>query len=221
MTTLLSPTDNAYQKAIQYFLAIIMILIIGKLISLIPVMSRLQLAGTYKVAQIVWFSAKLSVLILFYFFARYSLAVLPNTGAILSFFRNIVEPLTVLIIVIIGQELLWQLLEPFVQTTGKKIYFSLAILLIVTISILLVLRAYQSALYLLNAGPEITKYLSRLVPISYKICTACSKKVMENAIFCSYCGYKLEEDSSCSKCREILLADEKFCRHCGTEVKEN
>ena len=68
MTTLLSPPNTACQKAIQYFIAIIIILITGKLISLIPVMGRLQLAGVYKAAEIVWFSTKLFALIMFYYF---------------------------------------------------------------------------------------------------------------------------------------------------------
>ena len=220
MTTLLSPPNTACQKAIQYFIAIIIILITGKLISLIPVMGRLQLAGVYKAAEIVWFSAKLSALVMFYYFARSTIAAIPNNGSILSFFRNIAEPLTILLIVIIGQELLWQLLEPFVQATGKKIYFSSAIILIVTISIWLVLRAYQSALYLFEASQKITKYLSRFIPDAHKTCMACGTKISNNAIFCSNCGLKIAEQTSCAECGEILLPNEKFCRHCGTEVNE-
>ena len=220
MTTLLPPPNTACQKAIQYFIAIIIILITGKLISLIPVMERLHLAGVYKAAAIVWFSAKLSALIMFYFFSRSTIAAIPNAGSILSFFRNIAEPLTILLIVIVGQELLWQLLEPFVQGAGKKIYFSLAIILIVTISIWLVLRAYQSALYLFEASQNITKYLSRFISNSTKTCIACGTKIKNNAIFCSNCGLKIAEKTSCSECGEVLFSNEKFCRHCGAEVKE-
>ena len=219
MTTLSPPPNTPCKKATQYLLAIITLLIIGKLITLIPVMDRLQLAGTYKAAEIVWFGTKLSALVMFYFFARSTIAAIPNNGSILSFFRSIAEPLTILVIVIISQELLWQILEPFVQTTGKKIYFSLAILLIVATSIWLVLRAYQSALYLFDTGQKITGYLSRLRPNSNKICISCGNLVKENAIFCSHCGLKLTKQINCLKCGEALLANEKFCRHCGAEAK--
>lgn len=220
MTTLSPPTNTACQKAIQYFIAIIIILITGKLISLIPVMERLHLAGVYKAAAIVWFSAKLSALIMFYYFSRSTIAAIPNAGSFLSFFRNIAEPLTILLIVIVGQELLWQLLEPFVQGTGKKIYFSCAIILIVTISIWLVLRAYQSALYLFEVSQKITKYLSQFVSNSTKTCMACGTKIKKSAIFCSNCGLKIAEKMSCSECGEALFSNERFCRHCGTEVKQ-
>lgn len=220
MTILLSPPNTACQKAIQYFLAIIIILITGKLISLIPVMDRLRLADVYKAAEIVWFSTKLSALILFYFFSRSAIAATPNSGGFLSFVRNVAKPLTILLIVIVGQELFWQLLEPFVQSTGKKIYFSLAIILIIAISIWLVFRAYQSALYLFEAGQKIAKYCSRLIPNLNKSCAACGTKIRNNAMFCSNCGLKMAEQTSCLECGEVLLSNEKFCRHCGAEVKE-
>ncbi len=219
MATLIPPTTPC-QKAIQYFLAIIAILLIGKLISIIPVMSRLQIVGTYRAAEIVWFGAKLTALIMFYYFARYTIAAIPNNGSMLSFVRNIAKPLTILLIVIIGQELLWQILDPFVQRTGEKIYFSLAIITIVIISIWLVFKAYQSALYLFEGGQQIAKYLSRLVPNSFQTCIACGNQVKNNALFCSACGNKIAEQTSCQECGEVIRANEKFCRHCGTEANE-
>ena len=134
MTNLLSQADSPGHKAVQYLLAIVTILIMGKLITVIPVMDRLQLLDTYRAAEIVWFCAKISALALFYYFARFFIAAVPNNGSFLSFLRNIAAPLTILLIVILGQELLWQILAPFVHGIGKKIYFSLAILLIIAIS---------------------------------------------------------------------------------------
>jgi len=208
------------QKAIQYFLVIITILLIGKLISMVPVMNRLYLAGTYKAAEIVWFSSKISALVMFYYFARSTIAAIPNNGGILSFFRNIAEPLTILVIIIVGQELLWQLLEPFVQNTGKKVYFSLAIITIVSISIWLVLKAYQSAFYLFEASQKVAKRLSHFAPSSNQACTACGHHNMNNAIFCSICGIKIAEKMNCKECGQVLHTNDKFCRHCGTEVIE-
>ncbi len=220
MTTLLARSNNACHKAIQFLLAAIMLLVIGKLITLIPVMSRLQVADTFNASEIVWFGAQLSALVMFFYFARSAIVAIPNRGGILSFIRHIAEPLTVLVIVIVGQELLWQGLEPFIQQTGKTIYFTVAVILIVAVSIWLVLNAYQSALYLFDASRGITKYLSRFVHESSRICVACGKKVTGNARFCHHCGHAMVEQSHCSECGEVLFADEKFCRYCGTEVKE-
>lgn len=221
MTNLLSQADSPGHKAVQYLLAIVTILIMGKLITVIPVMDRLQLLDTYRAAEIVWFSAKLAVLILFFYFSRSTIAAIPDTGSFLSFIRNILEPLTVLIIAIIGQEMLWQLLDPFVKKLGGKIYFSLAILLIVAISIWLVFRAYQSAPYLFGSRQKITKLLSRVVPILHKNCEACGEQIKGSAIFCSHCGHKVKPQENCLECGQALLANEKFCRQCGTAINSN
>lgn len=220
MNNVLPAPNSPSQKAIQYFLAIITILLIGKLISMIPVMSRLQIAGTYKAAEIVWFCAKISALALFYYFARFFIAAVPNNGSFLSFLRNIAAPLTILLIVILGQELLWQILAPFVHGIGKKIYFSLAILLIIAISIWLVVKAYQSALYLLKASEDIAGYLSLYISSANIICSSCGSQVMKKSLFCNHCGIKMGAQSNCAQCGATLLGQQKFCRHCGAEAKE-
>ncbi len=216
----LSPPKNASHKAIQFLLAIITLLIIGKLLTLVPVMNRLHLAGTYKAAELVWFSAELSALVIFYFFARAIIAATPNNGNILSFLRTIAEPLTILIIVILGQELLWQLLEPFVRAPGKKVYFSVAIISILAISIWLIVRAYHSAFYLVAVSEKIAKHISQFMPHLDTTCTACGHKVKSNALFCSHCGVKITAQKNCPECSTELLANEKFCQHCGFEVKQ-
>ena len=218
MATLLPPPITASQKAIQYFFAILSILIIGKLITIIPVMDRLQLAGTYKAAQIAWLGAKLSALVLFYYFARATITAIPNNGSLLPFIRNITGPLTILVIVIIGQELLWQLLEPFVQTAGKKIYYSLAIIVIIAISIWLVFRAYQSALYLSGTGQKIVKYISKIRYSQYKACTDCGHQIKNDAKFCSQCGLKILDHVNCSECGQLVSVSENFCQHCGAKA---
>lgn len=220
MANLILPVISPKQKAIKIFLAIITLLVFGKLISLIPVMDRLQVAGTYKAAEIVWFGSKLSALVMFFFFTRAMIAAIPNNGSSFSFFRDLAEPLSILLIVIIGQELLWQLLEPFVQSSGKKIYFSLAIILIVSLSAWLVFRAYRSALYLLDTKQKIINFFSHLKHFQYKKCIACGSQVTDNAVFCSHCGIKIDQQPHCTQCDQVLLSGEKFCQYCGTEAKK-
>lgn len=216
-----SQSSNACQKAVQYLVAILMILIIGKLITMIPVMTRLKLVSPFKAAEVVWFMAKLSALVLFFYFSRATTSVITKSGGILTFFRDIATPLTILIIVIIGQELLWEMLKPFVRSTGKTAYYSFAIVLIVAISIWLVLRVYKSSVYLFDSKGELPDFISRFVPKIHKVCTACSEQIPGNAQFCSHCGHKAPEKKNCLECNEVLSINEKFCRHCGTAVEES
>jgi len=70
MPTALHQSNSPGQKAIQHLLTLIFILVVAKLISCIPVMNHLQLADTFTAAEIIWFCAKLTTLIIFFYFSR-------------------------------------------------------------------------------------------------------------------------------------------------------
>ncbi len=220
MPTTLYQSNSAGQRAVQHFLTLIFILVVAKLISWIPVMNRLQLADTFTAAEIIWFSAKFAALVIFFYFSRATIAAIPSRAGIAAFLRNIAEPITLLIIVIISQELLWQLLTPFVRATGETIYFSLAVLVIISTSIWLILKAYQATPHLFDAQQNISACLSRLIPNKHKLCTSCGKQIFSNALFCCHCGHKTQEQANCATCGQALSADEKFCAHCGTMTNE-
>ncbi|HSN93602.1 MAG TPA: zinc ribbon domain-containing protein [Anaerolineaceae bacterium] len=192
MSSLMSMSNNACRRAAQLFITIVIILVVGKLITLVPVMHQLQLADTFKAAEVIWFLAKLAALIMFFLFARYLIEAIPNNGGTLSFVKGIAEPLTVLLIVIMGQALLWQLLVPFVDGVGRTVYYSAAIILIVCVSVWFVLSAYRNALYIVDAVKKIGETLSRFIPQQKIVCAQCHAEISTNANYCNQCGHKIQ-----------------------------
>jgi hypothetical protein len=220
MFSLISLSNNACRRAAQLFITIVIILVLGKLITLVPVMHQLQLADTFKAADIIWFLAKLAALVVFFLFARYSIEAIPNNGGTLSFVRGIAEPLTVLLIVIMGQALLWQLLAPFVDGVGRTIYNSTVIILIVCISVWFVLKAYRHALYIMDAVMKVGGILSRLIPQQKIVCDQCHAEISTNANFCNQCGHKIQKSLCCSECGEAISEGQRYCQNCGSTLSE-
>jgi hypothetical protein len=192
MSSLMSMSNNACRRAAQLFITIVIILVVGKLITLVPVMHQLQLADTFNAAEVIWFLAKLAALIMFFLFARYLIEAIPNNGGTLSFVKGIAEPLTVLLIVIMGQALLWQLLVPFVDGVGRTVYYSAAIILIVCVSVWFVLSAYRNALLIVDAVKKIGETLSRFIPQQKIVCAQCHAEISTNANYCNQCGHKIQ-----------------------------
>lgn len=220
MFSLSSLSNNACRRAAQLFITIVIILVLGKLITLVPVMHQLQFADTFNAADIIWFLAKLAALVIFFLFARYSIEAIPNNGGTLSFVRGIAEPLTVLLIVIMGQALLWQLLAPFVVGVGRTVYYSVAIILIVCVSVWFVLRAYRHALYIVDAAKKVDRILSRFIPQQKIVCDQCHAEISTHDNFCNHCGHKIQESLCCSKCGEEISEGQSFCQNCGSTLSE-
>ncbi len=220
MFSFISSSNTASRRAVQLFITIVIILVLGNLITLVPVMHQLQVAGTFKAAEIIWFLAKLAALVTFFLFAHYLIEAIPNNGGILSFVKGIAEPLTVLLIVIMGQALLWQLLEPFVYGAGRTIYYSAAVILIVCVSVWLVLRAYRHALYIVDAVKKVGGILSRFIPQQKIVCEKCHAEISAKASFCNQCGHKIQESFCCPKCGEGVSEGQSYCQNCGSTLSE-
>ena len=210
--------NNACRRAAQLFITILTILIIGKLITLVPVMHQLELANTFKAAEMIWFLARLSALLVFYFFTRYLIDAIPSNGGALSFVKGIAEPLAALLIVIAVQALFWELLTPFVNAIGRTVYHSSAIILIVCASVWLVLRAYRYSAYLVDTVNNLSETLSRLIPQQKQVCAQCHTEIAAKAHFCSQCGHKTREPRCCTECGEAILEGQKYCQNCGTTL---
>jgi len=213
-------SNNACRRAAQLFITMVIILALGKLITLVPVMHQLQLADSFNAAEIIWFLAKSAALLVFFLFARCSIDAVPNNGGTLSFVKGIAEPLTVLLIVIMGQALLWQLLAPFVGGVGKTVYYSAAIILIVCVSVWLVLRAYRHALYIVDAVKKVGEILPRLIPQQKIVCDQCHAEIPAHAHFCNQCGHKMQEALRCSECGEAVAGGQRYCQNCGSTLGE-
>jgi len=210
--------NNACHRAAQLFITILTILIIGKLITLVPVMHQLEVANTFKAADIIWFLARLAALLVFYFFTRYLIEAIPSNGGALSFVKGIAEPLAALLIVIAMQALFWELLAPFANTLGRTIYHSSAIILIACVSVWLVLRAYRYSAYLVDTINNLSETLSRFIPQQKRVCAQCHTEISANAHFCNQCGHKTRESLSCTECGEAILEGQKYCQNCGSTL---
>lgn len=218
MFSLISSSSNAWQGAAQLFITIASILIIGKLITLVPVMTELEVAGVFKAAAVVWFLARLAALILFYFFASYVIEAIPNSGGALSFAKGIAEPLTALLIVITVQALFWELLAPFVDSLGRTIYHSSAIILIVSVSIWFVVRAYRHASYLVDTFAKLAEMLSGFLPQQKLACQQCGAEISANTHFCNACGHKTQSSNTCPACGTTVSVDQQYCQNCGSTL---
>ena len=210
--------DTDCRRAAQYLVTIVAVLLVGYLLSILPVMIRLEFAGGLLAADLILFVSRLTALGLFFLFARHAMAAIRDEGGTLSFIRGIVEPTAVLVIVVIGQGLLWQVIDPFVGVNGKTVYFGVVITLIVMAGIWLVFRAYQQAPELVDAAQYLTAHFPKLMPEQRNRCSACGEKLSLGAKFCSHCGHKIEEALKCLNCGEKLVPGQKYCQHCGKAV---
>ncbi|MBS3954505.1 MAG: zinc ribbon domain-containing protein [Methylomicrobium sp.] len=215
MNTVSYKAGTDCRRAAQYLITILIVLPVGLLISLLPVMTEIKLAHKLMAADCVVFATKMTALILFYRFAEHALAAITEDGRARSFVRSIGKPLTILVIVIIAQGLLWQMTEPFVAVTGKKIFFGAAILLILAASAWLIFKAYQSAPYLLVAVQRFRNPLAKVMAVITRPCPSCGHRLSKSAKFCSQCGEKTVEPLTCIQCGASLAPDQKYCWQCG------
>jgi RNA polymerase subunit RPABC4/transcription elongation factor Spt4 len=206
-------------RAAQYFITLLVLLLVGYLISLLPIMSRLEIAKGISAAKLIIFFTEIVALVLFYFFAIRAISALPKQGGVLFFIRSLMVPGTLLIIVIIGQAVLWHVLDPFIGSAGKKAYLGIAVLLIVLVGIWFVWVAYQNSPHLIESTRQITYNLPRLTSFQTSACPECGQFSDRNAQFCDHCGQPKQKEVTCVGCGAVLSPDQKFCQHCGHAVE--
>ncbi|MGR9114272.1 MAG: zinc ribbon domain-containing protein [Gammaproteobacteria bacterium] len=207
-----------FRRAAQYLVTVVAVLLIGYVLSILPVMTRLEFVGVLLAADLILFVSRAAALVFFFLFARHALAAIPEHSGILSFFKGIAEPAAVLIIVIIGQDLLWQVIEPFVGGSGKTVYFGGVIALIVSVGVWLVFCAYRQAAELLDSVQYVTEQFLKLMSAQKNLCSSCGGKLTKDAKFCSHCGHKVEATTACLNCGQSLEEGQKYCQNCGKAV---
>jgi len=218
MYDLIATSNKTWHKAVQLLVTLLIVLFLGKVISLLPVMQKLVMFHTIKASNAVWFLAEISALCLFYFFARYTVESIPNKGGVLHFLRGIANPFTILIMVILTQDLVWQVLAPFVRHSGKTIYFSIAISIIVGVSVWLAFTVYKCANTVAASLGQLRYAVSKLIQPSKSICDHCKAELSSKAHFCDQCGHKMPESRLCPECGVNVSKDQKFCRECGADL---
>ncbi|MGR8930103.1 MAG: zinc ribbon domain-containing protein [Gammaproteobacteria bacterium] len=218
MFDLIATSNKTWHKAIRLLVTLLIALLLGKLVSLLPVMGNLVLFRSITASNAVWFLAEISALCLFYFFARYAIESIPNKGGALYFLRGIASPLAMLVMVILIQDLIWQLLEPFVRHTGKTLFFGIASLAIIAVSVWLILKAYEHAGHLASGIGELGDVLSRLTQTRKSSCPHCQAEISAKARFCDKCGHKMPEAHYCPECGVMVGNDQNYCRDCGASL---
>ncbi|MCQ8181779.1 zinc ribbon domain-containing protein [Methylomonas sp. SURF-1] len=206
-------------RAAQLLVTLLTILAIGKAVSLVPMMDQLELFWHFKAGQIVWFAAKLAALVLFYFCASLALQTVPDRGGVLAFAMSVAEPLCALAILAMAQSLFWEILEPFVNATGKTIYYGSVLALIVGVSVWLVLRAYRQADQLVLALSDLARLRPWLAGADKRRCRQCRSAVSATARFCAHCGGQLQPAAQCHACGSPLGAEQRYCPDCGADVQ--
>lgn len=48
------------------------------------------------------------------------------------------------------------------------------------------------------------------------ICNNCWKNIDDGALFCSYCGTKIEQIKVCANCGNNIDSNAQYCSHCGS-----
>ncbi|WNB76952.1 zinc ribbon domain-containing protein [Methylomonas koyamae] len=216
----MSANSNALRAA-QLLVTLLTVLAIGKAVSLVPMMDQLELFWHFKAGQIVWFAAKLAALVLFYFCASLALQTVPDRGGALSFAMSVAEPLCALVILAMAQSLFWEILEPFVNTTGQTIYYGSVLALIVGVSVWLVLRAYRQADQLVLALSDLAKLRPWLAGTDKRRCRQCHAAVSANAHFCGHCGGPIPQTAQCQACGSQVAADQRYCPDCGVDLQQS
>ncbi|MGY6276890.1 zinc ribbon domain-containing protein [Methylomonas sp. MgM2] len=218
MFDLIVSPNKPWHQAVRLLVTLLIVLLLGKLVSMLSVMQKLVLFHTIKAGDAVWFVTEISALYMFYFFARFTIESLPKKGAFVHFLRGIANPLAILVMVILIQDLIWQLLAPFVSHTGKSIYFGSAILLIVAVSVWLVIKAYEYASHLAISLDQLGDAVSKQLQARKSICSNCKAEVSSKAHFCDKCGHKMPESRYCPECGVAVADDQKYCRDCGADL---
>lgn len=206
------------RRAAQYLVAIFAVLLVGQLIAMLPIMAELKFARTLSLQDLVLFCTKLSALILFFLFIQFSIAAIPERNRALMFIRAVLKPAAVLVIVIVGQSMLWQLIDPFVGGSGKTIYYSVTVGIILIVGIWLIYTAYREAPGLIDAMARLPSLIKRVVPDRFTVCSQCDHKVSRLASFCSFCGHKMVEKLKCARCGKNVESGQHYCQHCGQSV---
>jgi hypothetical protein len=204
------------RKAAQFFIAIIITLIIGKAVANIPLFSNTELFRTLTSAELVSFVTKMAVLVFVFIFTKHAINALDGTGGGVSFLRGIAVPLASLIIVAVAQESVREILNPFLGSTGNTLLIMLSSLIVFAAALWVIFAGYQHSPLLFDFFVSIGRMVrSRTAgnPVS-RTCFNCGYPIDGLVKYCPACGIELET-RRCKKCNSVLNPSGKYCGQCG------
>lgn len=204
------------RKAAQFFIAIIITLIIGKIVVNIPLFSNTELFRALTLAELVSFVTQMAVLVFVFIFTKHVINALEGTGSGVSFLRGIAVPVASLIIAVVAQESVREILNPFLGATGNTLLILLSSLIVFVTALWVILAGYQHSPLLfdffVSAGKAVRSRIAGN-PVG-RTCFNCDYPIDNLVKYCPACGIELET-GRCKNCNSALNPSAKYCGQCG------
>jgi hypothetical protein len=212
----------SWGKSAQYFIAIIITLIIGELVERISLFSNTEIFRGLTSAELVNFLTKMAVLALFFMFTKHVSIALRGIGNGVSFLRRIAVPVAALIIICVAQESIGAILAPYLDSTGKTFLIIISSLAVLSAALWVILAGYRYSPMLFEffvaLGQKIRSLLHGIA--TERTCPACSAPVRGAVKYCPVCGNDLEL-KRCKNCDEEMAVSAKYCGQCGHPRKDS
>jgi len=206
----------SWGKSAQYFIAIIITLMIGELVERIPLFSDTEIFSGLTSAELVNFSTKMAVLALFFVFTKHASNALGGSGNAVAFLRGIAIPLAALIIVCVAQDSIGAILAPYLGPTGKSALIIASSLAVLSAALWVIFAGYQYSPMLFVFFVALVCKIRSLLPDNAvkRICPACAAHLEGTMKYCPVCGNNLEL-KRCKNCDADMAESAKYCDQCG------
>ena len=217
-----SPRALLWVKSAQYFIAIIITLIIGELVERIPLFSNTEIYTGLTSADLVNFATKIAVLVLFFLFTKHACNASIGGGNAVSFLRRVAIPVAALIIVCVAQKSIGEILTPYLGATGKTLLTIISSLAVLSAALWVVIAGYRYSPMLFDFFVALGQKVRSLLPVNAldRTCPACAAPVKGAEKYCLVCGNDLELNR-CKHCDAEIAVSAKYCGQCGHSRKES
>ncbi|BCX82029.1 hypothetical protein MIT9_P1611 [Methylomarinovum caldicuralii] len=186
---------QAWRKPLQSLVAILFTWLIGVVVASSDLFAETPLLRGLSLADLALFLTQLVILVLLFVLARQIQAALPENGRIASFLRAILPPLATLVILLLAQNLILDIVAPYLALWGEHLLVLLFWLLVIATAAWLVWTSYCHAPELIAGVLAFGGKLGQL-PKKLNTCPACGAHRRDDGPYCSYCGTRLETGDS-------------------------
>lgn len=186
---------QAWFKPLQSLVAILFTWIVGSLVAGSDTFATTPLVRGLSLADLAMFLTRFITLVLLFILVRQVQAALPENGRIASFLRALLPPLATLLILLLAQNLVLDMAEPFLSLGGERILVLLFWLAILAGAGWLVWTSYNHAPELVAGLLALGGKLERW-PHKLHTCPSCGAHLKDQGRFCGYCGTPLKPSSA-------------------------
>jgi len=164
-------------------------LLLGAILGSLPLFKEAVLGNTKLTAShVVQFMGYGGALLVFWLLGRRAAMELPEDGNGLSFLRHVITPLTTLIVLSAGYQVLLLLAGPFLEKTGKTIYNWIFVIGIVAAALCLTLAWFRHSAPVMESLQALGRVGQSGKPQSSLPCPKCHSPVPRGMKFCGHCG---------------------------------